>query len=87
MTHPTQRRQLKKISFKFSFASFNPISQWHTSFSQLLETTCLSPPGQYLHSSPMAQQVGRDLAAAAVPSQVKLCPYDEEETAIWFRLI
>jgi hypothetical protein len=35
----------------------------------------------------MAQQAGRDLAAAAVPSQVKLCPYNEEETAIWFRLI
>jgi hypothetical protein len=26
-------------------------------------------------------------AAAAATSQVKLCPYDEEELAIWFRLI
>ncbi len=25
--------------------------------------------------------------AAAVTSQVKLCPYDEEEPHIWFRLI
>jgi hypothetical protein len=25
--------------------------------------------------------------AAAATSQVKLCPYDEEEPAIWFRLI
>ncbi len=35
----------------------------------------------------MAQQVSQDLAAAAAPSEVKLCPYDEEEPAIWFRLI
>ncbi len=29
---------------------------------------------------------GQTVAAAAT-SQVKLCPYDEEEPAIWFRLI
>jgi hypothetical protein len=35
----------------------------------------------------MAQQVSQDLAAAVTPSQVKLCPCNEEEPAIWFRLI
>jgi hypothetical protein len=29
---------------------------------------------------------GQTVAATAT-SQVKLCPYDEEELAIWFRLI
>jgi hypothetical protein len=35
----------------------------------------------------MAQQVSQELAAALYPSQVKLCPYDEEEQAIWYGLI
>jgi hypothetical protein len=35
----------------------------------------------------MAQQVSGDLTAAIIPPQLKLCPYDEEEPAIWFRLI
>jgi hypothetical protein len=35
----------------------------------------------------MAKQVSQDLATAAAPPQVKLCPYDEEKPAIWFRLI
>jgi hypothetical protein len=33
------------------------------------------------------QQVSQELAAAATPSQVKLCPYDAKEPAIRFRLI
>jgi hypothetical protein len=35
----------------------------------------------------MAQQVNQDLAAVVTPSQVKLCPCNEEEPAIWYRLI
>ncbi len=35
----------------------------------------------------MAKQVSQDLATAAAPPQGKLCPYDEEKPAIWFRLI
>jgi hypothetical protein len=35
----------------------------------------------------MAQQVSQGLAVPLTPFQVKLCPYDEEEPAIWFYLI
>jgi hypothetical protein len=34
----------------------------------------------------MSLEVGQPIAAAAM-TQVKLCPYDEEEPAIWFCLI
>jgi hypothetical protein len=30
---------------------------------------------------------GQTITAAAATSQVKLCPYNEEELAIWFHLI
>ncbi len=54
-------------------------------------------PGEVLHlaacvaptftTSPnMSVEVGQPVAAAAM-TQVKLCPYDEEEPAIWFHLI
>jgi hypothetical protein len=36
--------------------------------------------------SNMSLEVGQPVAVAAM-TQVKLCPYDEEEAAIWFRLI
>jgi hypothetical protein len=32
-------------------------------------------------------RLGFQTVAAAATSQVKLCPYDEEEPTIWFRLI
>jgi hypothetical protein len=35
----------------------------------------------------MVQPVSPELTAVLVPSQLKLCPYDEEEPAFWFRLI
>jgi hypothetical protein len=38
-------------------------------------------------TGPMARQVCQELAAAPIPSQVKLCPYVEKEPAIWFHLI
>jgi hypothetical protein len=34
----------------------------------------------------MSVEVGQPVAAAAM-TKVKLCAYDEEEPAIWFRLI
>jgi hypothetical protein len=37
-----------------------------------------------VNSSTMTQEVSQ---LAAATTQVKLCPYDEEELAIWFRLI
>ncbi len=35
----------------------------------------------------MSQSDNGPTVAAAATSQVKLCPYDEEEPTIWFRLI
>jgi hypothetical protein len=35
----------------------------------------------------MSQSDNGQTVAAAATSQVKLCPYHEEEPAIWFRLI
>jgi hypothetical protein len=35
----------------------------------------------------MAKPVSQELAAALIPTQVKLCPYEEGESAIWVRLI
>jgi hypothetical protein len=35
----------------------------------------------------MAKMVSPEHAKALAPSQLKLCPYDEEEPAIWFCLI
>jgi hypothetical protein len=35
----------------------------------------------------MSHPVSNKLAAALAPSQLMLCPYNEEEPAIWFRLI
>ncbi len=35
----------------------------------------------------MEQPVSNELASALAPSQLKLCPYNEKEPAIWFRLI
>ncbi len=32
----------------------------------------------------MSLEVGQPVVAAAAMTQVKLCPYDEEESAIWF---
>jgi hypothetical protein len=32
----------------------------------------------------MSLEVGQPVVAAAATTQVKLCPYDEEEPAIWF---
>jgi hypothetical protein len=35
----------------------------------------------------MSHSENAQTVAVTVTSQVKLCPYDEEEPAIWFRLI
>jgi hypothetical protein len=35
----------------------------------------------------MVQQFSQDLAGIVTPSQVILCPYYEEEPAVWFHLI
>jgi hypothetical protein len=35
----------------------------------------------------MEQSVSNELAAKFAHSQLKLCPYNEKEPAIWFRLI
>ncbi len=35
----------------------------------------------------MSETDNGQTVAAAASTQVKLCPYDEEEPAIWFRLI
>jgi hypothetical protein len=41
----------------------------------------------FVFSHNMSQFDNGQTAAAAATSQVKLCSYDEEELAVWFRLI
>jgi hypothetical protein len=41
----------------------------------------------FILSHNMSQSDNGQTVVAAATSQVKLCPYDEEEPAIWFRLM
>jgi hypothetical protein len=56
------------------------ISQWLAGASHL-------PGTIYQLPAPMDPQVSQELTVALTPSQVKLCSYNEEEPAIWFRPI
>jgi hypothetical protein len=56
-----------------------------SSWDKGLSTLCISPA--FPVSSNMIQNDLVQPVAAAAISQVKLCPYDEEEPHIWFHLI
>jgi hypothetical protein len=47
----------------------------------------LGLPSHLFFSHNIAQSDNGQTIVAAATSQVKLCPFDEEELAIWFRLI
>jgi hypothetical protein len=55
-------------------------------FLGTIPCSCLSAPSfVFFHN--MSQSDNGQTIAAAVTSQIKLCPYDEEELAMWFCLI
>ncbi len=47
----------------------------------------VSAAPSFVLSQIMSHSANVQTVAAAATSQVKLCPYDEEELAVWFRLI
>jgi hypothetical protein len=73
MTRSTQHRQLVRICFNVCLVEpfFAAVYQFlPTPWDDPLVTSWAAPT--YQHPSPMAQQVGWDLAAAAAPSQLEI---------------
>ncbi len=56
-----------------------------SSWEQFPAIAWVAPSFVFSHN--MSQSDNGQTVAVAATSQVKLCPYDEEELAIWFRLI
>jgi hypothetical protein len=55
---------------------------FYSPWEDLNLTTWAAPT--FTTSPNMSLEVGQPVVAAAATTQVKLCPYDEEEPAIWF---
>jgi hypothetical protein len=60
-------------------------SNFYSSWNEGLPNLWVLPTFFYLAN--MSREDLTPCVAAAATSQVKLCPYDEEEPHIWFRLI
>ncbi len=68
----------------------NPISQWLFTVSSfplgtIPSTAWAAPSFDFTHN--MSDTDNGQTVTAAASTQVKLCPYDEEEPAVWFHLI
>jgi hypothetical protein len=75
---------LSHLFFSVEFSQWLPRSFFFPGNNSL---QLLGLPPSFVFSHNMSQSDNGQTVMAAVTSQVKLCPYNEEELAIWFYLI
>jgi hypothetical protein len=68
------------------FVLVSHLSPFLLSFWEQFPAVAWAVPS-FVFSHNMSQSDNGQTVTVAATSQVKLCPYDEEESAIWFRLI